>query len=164
MTTTGSLPSSSLLDPDRPVDPHPIESTDYFVFRLYGRTYALAPDCVELVAAVLPIVAVPTTGPHVRGLIYLRGRIIAVIDLAGLLGIEGPPLRAESARLVVLDAPYSFAFAVDATLGIWEFAKDAQTRTIDDGPLVCGQIADRGGAATLLDPRAIVERVRAERP
>jgi purine-binding chemotaxis protein CheW len=160
--------ASSELDPDRAHESGgSVDATDYFVFRLRGRTYALAPTAIELVAPVQPIVPVPTAGPHVRGVIHLRGRIIAVIDLAALLEIDDHAPATEAARLVVVAGPSPYAFTVDTTLGLWAFARDAQTRTVDDGPIICGRIEDRGGAATLIDTRAVFERIvanRTERP
>ena len=168
MVSSETLDPASLRDPDR-AQPHaaPIATSDYFVFRLRGRTYALAPSCVEIVVPLQPIVAIPTAGAHVRGVMYLRGRVIAVVDLVSLLGIDDGAQSNDPTRIVVVDAPCPFAFVADATLGIWAFADDAQTRTTDDGPLVSARIEDRGGAATLIDPRAVFDRVasgRAERP
>jgi purine-binding chemotaxis protein CheW len=167
MLSTQTFDAESLRDPDH-AQPQGggIESTDYFVFRLRGRTYALPPSAIELVVPMQPIVAVPTVGAHVRGVIHLRGRVIAVIDLAALLGVDDPVVLDQSARLAIVDAACPFAFVCDATLGIWAFANDAQTRSTDDGPIVSGRIEDRGGAATLIDPRAVIDRVmslRAER-
>jgi purine-binding chemotaxis protein CheW len=160
MNSTDRFDAESLRDPDR-IEPvaAAIESTDYFVFRLRGRTYALAPSTVDLVVPMQPVVVVPTPGAHIAGVIYLRGRIIAVIDLAALLGIDDQPPSHESARLIVLDAPCRFAFVADATLGLWSFCNAAPSRSADDGPIVSGHIADRGGAATLIDPRAILEHL-----
>lgn len=168
MQSTATFDQDSLRDPDR-THSKVVESdaTDYFVFRLCGRTYALMPGAIDLVAPTQPIVPVPTAGPFVRGVIHLRGRIIAVIDLAALLEIDTQPAPSDGARLVVIAASSPFAFAVDTTLGLWAFARDAQTRTVDDGPIVCGRIEDRGGAATIIDTRAVFDRIvamRSERP
>lgn len=155
-----------LRDPDRAQPPaDAIQTSDYFVFRLHGRAYAVAPGTVESVAQMQPIVPVPTAGAHVRGVIHTRGRIIAVIDLPALLGIDDPAQLTESARLVVVSARYPFAFVADATLGIWSCADAA--RNTDDGPIVNGRIDHDGDAATVIDPNAVIERVvslRAERP
>ncbi len=160
MHSNATLDPEALCDPDRvQAESGATESTDYFVFRLRGRTYALPPSSIDLVAPMQPIVPVPTAGPHVRGVIHLRARIIAVIDLAALLEIDDQPQLHESARLVVIAGPAPYAFAVDATLGLWSFGGDAQTHGADDGPIVCGRIEDRGGAATLVDTRAVFERV-----
>ena len=168
MQSRESFESESLRDPDL-AQPEGGEtaSTHYFVFRLRGRTYALRPTCIDLVTPMQPVVPVPTAGPHVRGVIHLRGRVIAVIDLAALLAIDDQAPLPDSARLIITAGRTPFAFVADATLGIWAFADDAQTRSTDDGPIVCGRIEDRGGAATLIDVRAIVDRVislRGERP
>jgi purine-binding chemotaxis protein CheW len=164
MQSTATFDQESLRDPDRPhTKVGGNDSTDYFVFRLCGRTYALMPGAIDLVAPTQPIVPVPTAGPFVRGVIHLRGRIIAVIDLAALLEIDSAPSPSEGSRLVVIAAASPFAFAVDTTLGLWSFARDAQTRTVDDGPIVCGRIEDRGGAATIIDTKAVFERVVAMR-
>ena len=164
MQSTATFDLEALRDPDRAhTKAGTSDGTDYFVFRLCGRTYALTPGSIELVAPMQKVVPVPTAGPFVRGIMHLRSRIIAVIDLAALLEIEDQPTHSDAARLVVVRVASPFAFAVDATLGLWSFARDAQTRTVDDGPIVCGRIEDRGGAATLIDMRAVFERVVAMR-
>ena len=157
-----------LRDPDR-AQPKAdaIKTSDHFVFRLHGRTYAVTPSCIESVAQMQRVVPVPTAGAHVQGIIHSRGRIIAVIALGALLGVDDQAQLTESARLVVVSARYPFAFVVDATLGIWTCADGTQTRTNDDGPMITGRILNGGEAATLIDPNAVIDRVvnlRAERP
>jgi chemotaxis signal transduction protein len=160
MVSTETFAVESLRDPDRQTPPvAALASTDYFVFRLRGRTYAMPPSSIELVVPMQPIVAVPTVGPHVLGVIYMRGRVIAVIDLPALLGLDDPQNADSSSRIAVVDASCPFAFVCDATLGIWAFADNAQTRSSDDGPIVSGRIEDRGGAATLIDTSAVIARV-----
>src|SRR5262249_22589599 len=112
MSSTERFDEESLRDPDsaQPVAAT-VQATEYFVFRLRGRTYALPPTSVELVVPMQPVVVVPTTGAHVAGVIYLRGRVIAVIDLAALLGINDQPPTNDSARLIVLGGRCPFAFA-----------------------------------------------------
>ena len=168
MQSTETLAPESLRDPDRAQPMAAAEATtDYFAFRLRGRTYALAPSVVELVVPMQPIIAIPTAGAYVRGVMYLRGRVITVIDLAALLAIDDQPASHDSSRILVVAAPCPFAFVVDATLGLSAFADSTHTRGSDDGPLVTGRVEDRGRAATLIDLRAVFDRVvgeRAERP
>ncbi|MDX2089746.1 MAG: chemotaxis protein CheW [Kofleriaceae bacterium] len=150
----------NLRDPDTgPPRREANSSTEHFVFRLSSRTYALPPRSVEMVIALPPIIPVPTARPHVRGVVHVRGRIIAVLDLAALIGLDAAAEPGPTARLVVVMARHPFAFVADMTLGIWAFTNDAQKRATDDGPMIAGQIEDRGGAATLLDPAAIVDHV-----
>lgn len=168
MQTVTTPDSDMLRDPDR-AQPKAdaIKTSDHFVFRLQGRAYAVAPSSVESVAQMQRVVPVPTAGAHVQGIIHSRGRIIAVIALGALLGIDEQAQLTDSARLVVVAARYPFAFVADATLGIWTCADGAQTRTTDDGPIVTGRIDHRGEAATVIDPNAVIERVvgsRSDRP
>src|SRR5687768_12326421 len=123
------MPDNQLLDetvardPDRVrIDDEVVTYIDHFVFRLRGRCYALPPGSVEQVTPVQPIVAVPTVPPHVRGVVHLRGRIIAVVDLAALLGVDGDPEPGGNPRLVVIGGAQPFGFVVDGTLGIWAVA------------------------------------------
>lgn len=166
MHSNAAVDADSLRDPDlAQPQAQAVSTTDYFVFRLHGRTYAVAPNSIESVAAMQRVVPVPTAGPHVRGVIHSRGRVIAVIDLAALLGIDNEPESSESARMIVVSARYPFAFVADATLGIWACA--GLTRGNDDGPIVIGRIENNGEAATMIDARAVIDRVvslRTERP
>jgi purine-binding chemotaxis protein CheW len=166
MHSNETFDGDSLRDPDlAQPQARAIKTTDYFVFRLHARTYAVPPSSVESVAPVQRIVPVPTTGAHVRGVVHSRGRIIAVIDLAALLGIDDQPQERESARMIVVSARYPFAFIADATLGIWACAD--HTRSNDDGPIVIGRIENGGEAATVIDAGAVIDRVvslRTERP
>lgn len=168
MQPNETFDAEALHDPDR-AEPQAraSESNDYFVFRLRGRTYAMSPSSIELVVPMQPIVTVPTVGTHVRGVIHLRGRVIAVIELAALLGVDDQPPLDETARLIICHTPCPFAFVAEATLGIWSLAGQMQARRAEDGPLVSGRIEDRGSAATLIDSRAVIDRVmslRTERP
>jgi purine-binding chemotaxis protein CheW len=150
------------LDPDRPPQVEAIVAeTEHFVFQLAGRTYTLPAASVELVAPPQTIVPVPTVPSHVRGIAHLRGRILAVIDLALVLGVE-PDAAAGDAdpRLVVMAASsHPFAFVADATRGIWTAPRDAINRGPDDGPIVRGRIESEGRAATVLDPAALLHRL-----
>ncbi len=161
-------PTSSPLDAITPLDPDRAQrreqaaaTVDYFVFRLCGRAYALPPGSVELVAPAQTIVPVPTVPAHVRGVVHLRGRIIAVIDLAGALGVDGADAAVPGeARLVVMASrAHPFAFVADATLGIWAIAEGALIAGTDDGPIVHGRIEGPAGAATVIDPTVLLERV-----
>ena len=164
MQSPETVDAIAVRDPDR-AQPHAgaIAATDYFLFRLRGRTYALPPSAVELVVSMQPLVAIPTAGTHVRGVMYLRGRVITVIDLAQLLTIDDQPESRDGARVVVVAAPSPFAFVADATLGLAALADTALARSAEDSPLVGGHLDDRGGGATLIDPRAVFDKLMALR-
>jgi purine-binding chemotaxis protein CheW len=155
------------LDPDRPVAADVIVAeAEHFVFRLARRTYTLPAASVELVAPPQTIVPVPTVPPHVRGIAHLRGRILAVIDLAIVLGVEADVGDEETdPRLVVMTGgSHPFAFVADATRGIWTAPRDTIVRGPDDGPIVRGRIESEGRAATALDPMALLHRLLGQHP
>ncbi len=153
------IEEEALRDPDISTVPLANPTTDYFTLALCRRVYALPPAHVEHVVPTQPIVPIPGAPAHVLGVVHLRGRIVTVVDLAGLLGIEGPASEGDP-RLVVMTArAYVFAFQVDATLGLWPVIGEMGA-VASDGPLVIGRVAGATGAiATVLDPDAILDRI-----
>ena len=69
----------------------------YVSFELQGRAYGLPMGVIQEITKLLDVTAVPGTAPELRGLINLRGRIIALMDpavrLAGLAQAPGPTSR-----------------------------------------------------------------------
>ena len=155
-----------VLDPDLArAEDRVCATTDYFAFVLAASTYAMPAAAIERIVIGHRIVPVPTTPAHVCGVIHVGGRIVAIIDLAMVLGIECPP--GDARRIVLASARgYTFGFPVDEALGLWLAGTPAPT--LDDGPLVRGRIerADTPAIATaapsaiVLDADAILDRVR----
>ncbi len=63
----------------------------YLGFRLGGETYGLAIGVVQEIAGMLPVTRVPGSPAHVRGVVNLRGRVVPVVDLRNLFGMEAVP-------------------------------------------------------------------------
>ena len=57
-------------------------------FNLCGRDFAVDVDYVEMVIEKPSITFVPKAKEFIKGVINLRGRIVTVVDLTKLLGIE----------------------------------------------------------------------------
>ncbi len=76
---------------------------DYLVVRLGGERFGIETALTREVLRAPRLVRVPQVPPQVRGIINLRGQIVAVIDLRGPLGL---PLGddAGSGQLVVTEA------------------------------------------------------------
>lgn len=69
--------------------------TTHLVFRLSGDVYAAAIDSVEEVLPFLPIEPVPGAPDFLKGVVFVRGHLIPVLDGAGRLKIQRrdpPPL------------------------------------------------------------------------
>lgn len=149
------------LDPDAPrAAAIATTLTDLFVFRLCGRAYAMPATAIDLVAPAQAAVPVPTAPAHVAGVVHLRGRILAVVDLAALLGVERfTPGADDDRRLVVVGArPHPWAFAADATLGLHSVDADAIVGG-DDDDAAAGRVEAPAGAITVLDPTALLARL-----
>jgi chemotaxis signal transduction protein len=65
-----------------------------------GECYALSVDDVLEVAEIIDVTPVPGAQPAILGVANLRGQIIPVVDLAGLLGLEA---RCPPGRIVVAE-------------------------------------------------------------
>ena len=77
----------------------------YCVFRLRTGWVALDALLVGEVADLAGIVPLPACAPAVLGLAALRGRALAVVDLAGVLGEPAPGETAPDRRCLVLRLP-----------------------------------------------------------
>jgi purine-binding chemotaxis protein CheW len=76
------------------------ETMEVMTFDLGGESYAVATDQLREVFAAREVTPLPCTPAWVSGILNLRGRILTVLDLARLIGLE--PL-AEPETLLVLE-------------------------------------------------------------
>src|SRR5438093_13018098 len=92
----------------------------HVLFRAGGERFALPLEAVrEVVIPQPPFARVPRTAPGVRGAMNLRGRVLAVVDLASLVGLAGRPLAAGQGQVVVLERDKrGFGLLIDAVLGV----------------------------------------------
>jgi purine-binding chemotaxis protein CheW len=75
----------------------------HVVFRLERDRYALPLSAIrEVVEAPELFTRVPRTPKSVRGVINLRGRVVTVVDLRALMGLETTPTSTAS-KVVLLD-------------------------------------------------------------
>ncbi len=76
----------------------------HVVFRVARERYALPLAAVrEVVVPQPPFARVPRASEAVRGVMNLRGRVIAVVDLAALVGLPAQPLQAATGHVLMLD-------------------------------------------------------------
>ena len=83
----------------------------YCGFRVGGRLYGVDLSLVQEVIGPRPITRLPHAPPMIRGLIQLRGRFLAAIDLAHALGF--PPPATETMGIVVRSTSGAWALLVD---------------------------------------------------
>ncbi|SFZ79484.1 chemotaxis protein CheW [Chitinimonas taiwanensis] len=106
----------------------PVAATDLLsvlVFGLGEHRYAFALEHVDEVLPLRQLTVLPGTPPFVRGIANVRGRILAVLDLACIL--ERPPagLAERTYLLVLQSAEMEFGLLVDRVLGVQQLARSA---------------------------------------
>jgi len=87
-----------------PVKPDGAERLEVLAFSLAGETYGVETCHVREVCRLKDLTAVPCTPPFVAGVMNLRGRILAIVDLRTFFGL---PVRGrtELNRVIVLGGP-----------------------------------------------------------
>jgi purine-binding chemotaxis protein CheW len=133
--------------------PAPLGAARHVVFRAGGERFALPLAAVrEVVLPQPPFARVPRCGAPVRGAMNLRGRVIAVVDLAVLVGLPAAPPEESAGQIVVLEAARpGLGLLVAGVLGVESLATEAADGPPARGPALGRGVATRAGAATLLD-------------
>lgn len=144
------------------VAPHgadPGESTSALGFSLGGELYAIEDRYVVEVSAMPALTPLPCAPPFVRGILNVRGRVIALLDLRVILGLSnGAGL--ESPNVLIVGCPTAeFALAADEIRGIVALGRPSVQEVPEDGAgrrvgRVLGFTAD---GLTLLDAARMLE-------
>ncbi len=138
----------------------------HVVFAAGGQRFALPlEDVREVVPAAPPFARVPRCGPEVKGGMNLRGRVVAVVDLAALLRLP-PAAPGEPAHVVILEAERrALGLLVGAVHGVEPLAPDEEGAA--DAPagagagLVRGVARAGGRSVALLDVATLESQVKA---
>ncbi len=119
----------------------------HVVFRVAGERFALPLEAVrEVVVPQPPFARVPRASEAVRGVMNLRGRVVAVVDLAPLVGLAAQPLEAGGGQVLILEhARRSLGLLIGGVVGVEALAPPEEA---DD--LVRGVAAAKAGAVTVL--------------
>jgi len=84
-----------------PVQPDDADRLEILTFSLAGESYGVATGHVREVCQLRELTAVPCTPPFLAGVINLRGRILAIVDLRTLFELPARGLT-ELNRVIVL--------------------------------------------------------------
>ncbi len=131
----------------------------HVVFRVASERYALPLDAVrEVVLPQPPFSRVPRSSEAVRGVMNLRGRVVAVVDLALLVGLAPQPLQAGAGQVLILEhGRRALGFLIGGVLGVERLAPPQ-----DAAPgLVRGVARASSGAVTLLGADALSSEAEA---
>jgi purine-binding chemotaxis protein CheW len=126
----------------------------HVVFGVAGERFALPLGSVrEVVVPQPPFARVPRAGGAVRGVMNLRGRVVAVVDLAELMGLPPRALAAGYGQVVILERDRRhLGLLVAGVIGVEPLSS---LEPAAEG-LVAGVAAGAAGAVTLLEPGALV--------
>jgi purine-binding chemotaxis protein CheW len=127
----------------------------HVVFRVAAERYALPLEAVrEVVLPQPPFARVPRVSEAVPGVMNLRGRVVAVVDLAALVGLPAQPLREGSGQVLVLDqGKRAVGVLIAGVQGVEELEPPAG----DGRTLVRGVVAAGTSAVTVLSPEALFQ-------
>ena len=116
----------------------------------------------EVVVPQPPFARVPRAAPAVRGAMNLRGRVVAVVELAALLGCPAEPLGPAQGHVLVLDRERrGLGLLVAAVLGVDTLADGSWSEARGPGELACAVAQVGGAAVTVLDADALEARAAA---
>ena len=130
----------------------------HVVFRVAGERFAMPLEAVrEVVVPQPPFARVPRAADAVRGVMNLRGRVVAVVDLAQLVGLPAQKLEpGGSSQVLILDhGKRALGLLIAGVVGVEALEGPPET----PGPaLVRGVSPSRTGAVTLLSTGPLVEQ------
>jgi len=126
----------------------------HVVFRVGSERYALPLEAVrEVVLPQPPFARVPRVSQAVPGVMNLRGRVLAVVDLAALVGLPSQTLREGSGQVLVLDQGKR---AVGVLIAGVQGVEEVEPPAGEGEALVRGVVASGAGAVTVLSPEALL--------
>jgi purine-binding chemotaxis protein CheW len=130
----------------------------HVVFRLESERFALPLEAVrEVVLPHPPFARVPRCPDAVRGAMNLRGRVVAVVDLAQLVGLSPQALEPGSGQVLILDqGKRTLGLLIGEVVGVEPFEGSAEA--LPQGALVRGVAHSRAGAVTLLSVGPLTEQ------
>jgi purine-binding chemotaxis protein CheW len=127
----------------------------HVVFRVSAERFALPLEAVrEVVLPQPPFARVPRVSEAVPGVMNLRGRVLAVVDLAALVGLPAQPLRGGSGQVLILDQGKR---AVGILIGGVQGVEEIEPPPSDEKALVRGVTAAGAGAVSVLSPEALFQ-------
>lgn len=125
----------------------------HVVFLVASERFALPLSAVrEVVLPQPPFARVPRSSDAVRGVMNLRGRVVAVVDLAALVGLAPQLLRASAGHVLILDqGKRTLGFLIGDVVGV-ETLSPAEE---DAEGVVRGVASGAAGAVTVLGAEAL---------
>jgi purine-binding chemotaxis protein CheW len=138
--------------------PEEAEEAWFFGFRLLGARYAFEASHVIEVVRLGPLTRLPSAPGFLPGVFTHRGEVLAVLDLAQLMGREALPIRAGTRAAVVDCPPWKVAVVAEAVEGLFALSRSQ----LDSPPSEASGAAEflSGVANDVRGPLAILDLPR----
>ena len=117
-----------------PAPPAPCDQLELLVFRIGSERWALETRYVQQVLPLRGMTPLPCTPPFVRGIVNVRGQVVAVLDLKRLFGLPEQGLSDLHRVLLVEHAHSRFGLLADRDVGVLQVPPSA----IGPAPLLQG--------------------------
>ena len=101
-------------------------------FSLLGFRFTTPMDEVAEVMRLPPMTRLPGVKPFVQGVANVRGRLMAVLDLALFFGQHSEVARSQRRVLGVEQEDQFFGFIVDESFGMQHFPSDSFVSSVDE--------------------------------
>jgi purine-binding chemotaxis protein CheW len=92
----------------------PEKGEQFLSIRLAGQAFALSIRAIREIRGWCPVTPLPHAPGYVRGMINLRGNVLAIIDLAARLGLPAEEPGAASVVIVIEESGNEAGLVVDA--------------------------------------------------
>ena len=102
----------------------------YLTFELHGTAYGIEVTKVREIIGLMDMTRVPQTTSHLRGVMNLRGKIVAVLDLRMILGMEAPEDTHETRIIVFETSQAETGLIVDRVCEVLTMKRES----IEDAP------------------------------
>jgi chemotaxis signal transduction protein len=143
--------------------PAPVASLDHsqeaIVVRLGSSTYAFELAAVAEVGRVPSVTRVPGLPAWLAGVANWRGRILPVLDLRALLGVDAGGARPSGRLLVLTDGVIVVGMlvdAVDGTTALADVSPFPAGSVTSGSSLLSGQLPREDGPIALVDVGAVL--------
>lgn len=135
---------------------------EVLAFDLGDETYGIPIDRVAEILMPRPVTPLPRTPDFIRGVVSLRGTVLAVLDMGRRLGLPACGTPRTSRILVLRDGEEWVGFWVERVRGVVRFAPN-EVQTTDFASAVDARLLDgigydrRGTLVAVLKPDALCD-------
>lgn len=133
------------------------------VFRAGSRLFAADAGHVHEVVVSGSITPVPTARAYILGITLVRGRVVPVVSLGELLGLQGSDEAAPTLPrlLIVREGPLEVALIAESTLGLFDI--DVMSIGASPRPEIAGEIEFRNKLLVVLSVPELLRTITSDR-